>query len=1315
MPPIPPHLSAEKLGGAVLEYVDRNAYPDSEDVASAELPAAALPTLLGGIEKAREQVKTELRSLSSDAAPDVDGWIAQAKQLQADIERSRATAHDIVQQAEAGKTLKAHVADASSKVALLRKELTYNETLTHTIKQVQTASAHFDVAQEAVAQNEIVKGLDNMDAGTAVLGQLGPFQSSRAVEVLRRRANQLRSDMVQSATERWSQLLVVDTGDKAVTIKEGEIDTTVEALSRLDALDSAIIRFQKQFDHAIMKPRLTVGHLGGHAEVAVNGDTIKIQAGDKSTSVVDAVEDVRRAFEFLSGRLPTYIAVPVSETLVPSVADRLTSIWLDPSIPSSLDELAAFQEVLFKVSNVAGAIQELGLNGGQALQQWVERAPRNWLARRKEAALASVRLLCHQGVRNKKQVERVETQTVSRGDVMIGGDDTHEDWDAWDAGESDAPTEEPETKEAEPEDALEEEEEDVDASAWGIEDEDADTEAATEGQHEHEETAKTTEHEEKPKPSGEDEDEGEAWGWGDEDTEMHDGSASEATKSAHEQHQPPRTNGNAQKAPVEERELTLREAYTVTAIPDAIMDIIKQVVSDAEALAQPNFADSPIAPAGFGLYSVPTLVLAMYRATASTYYSKDEAANMLMYNDGSRLVDEIRNFLTEQAQKDQSSSLPLSSRPSSKLRLDSDIRAIEGFSKRAYGKEMESQRTILRDLLDSAQGFTNCTVPPFAGECDNAVAMTVDRIREVRRQWQGVLSHSALLQSLGSLLATVTNKIIVDIEDMNDISEEDSKRLRQFCDKVTTLNELFTQENAAGEKSDMTGVYSPNWLKFQYLSEILESSLADIKYLWTEGELKLEFEANEVVDLIEALFAESDYRRRAIAEIRRESMGDLRRYALSTLVNDLLENEKPVPFEFLINGQFLRTSIDDFLTENGISAEQTLTVEYVRALIPPLHVASFEHDDWVSDVDVLSSSSPAAQWASANVAQGQERILSACYDGLLRVWNPSTSEVLATSTSEGGHTSYATSAKFLTPRSIVSAGADRTLRVWSYTESDSAAHPSTIMPTLELYGHKASVDGIAVHAPSSRILSASADNTVGVWSTTPTSAPAAPANLLPSASAHANKRRKLAPKNSSTFKPVPQRGPLSLLAGHSGPVSAAIFAPNDATVAYSTSWDHTLKTWDLPTATCVDTRTTAQPLLSLTALKELNLLAAGTSARHITLVDPRAEARTVTALTLRGHTNAVVSLAADPQSAYGLVSGSHDGTCRIWDIRSVRSGAGEGGVGGGQVGEKGDSERRVGGEGVKVFGVTWDREVGIVSGGEDKRVQVNRGEGMVKT
>ncbi|KAK5681673.1 ribosome biogenesis protein ytm1 [Elasticomyces elasticus] len=405
---------------------------------------------------------------------------------------------------------------------------------------------------------------------------------------------------------------------------------------------------------------------------------------------------------------------------------------------------------------------------------------------------------------------------------------------------------------------------------------------------------------------------------------------------------------------------------------------------------------------------------------------------------------------------------------------------------------------------------------------------------------------------------------------------------------------------------------------------------------------------------------------------------ELKRYQLSTLVNRLLETEKPLPLEFLINGQFLRTSLDEFLTKNGISAETTLSVEYVKALIPPIYSASYEHDDWISSVDANS-----------------QRILSGSYDGQLRVWNMS-SEVVGTGQS---HSSSVKAAKFISPTQIASSGMDRTIRIWKYEDSQ-AAGAASLTPTLELYGHKASVDNIAVHGNSSRVLSASADHSIGLWSTKKAEAPAAPENLLPSA----NKRRKL-----SNAKQLPQRGPLSMLQGHQSQVGDVCFDEKDATVGYSASWDHSVKTWDLTTSTCVDTRTTAQSLFSICHLPESSLLATGTSARHITLIDPRASATTISAMTLRGHTNAVVSLARDPNTSYQMVSGSHDGTCRVWDIRSVRSEASD------RVGESvyvierdsAKGKRVVAGEGVKVFSVCWDKDVGIVSGSEDKQLQIN--------
>ncbi|KAI1614172.1 ribosome biogenesis protein ytm1 [Exophiala viscosa] len=421
-----------------------------------------------------------------------------------------------------------------------------------------------------------------------------------------------------------------------------------------------------------------------------------------------------------------------------------------------------------------------------------------------------------------------------------------------------------------------------------------------------------------------------------------------------------------------------------------------------------------------------------------------------------------------------------------------------------------------------------------------------------------------------------------------------------------------------------------------------------------------------------------------------------RRFTLSTLVNSLLKGDKPIPFEFLINGTYLRTSLDEYLSNNGISTETTLTVEYLRARIPPQYVASFEHDDWVSDVDVLSGDSP--------------RILSASYDGLLRVWNTS-SQVLVSSpnASKGGHGSFIKSAKFISPDKVVSGGFDRTLRLWKYIEQQEGVS-ATLTPQLELYGHKSSVDSVCAHSASGRILSASADHAVGLWSTRKGDAPSAPESLVPRSRAKDGKRRRL---NSDVT--LSQRGPLALMQQHTGQVSGVVFDINDPTVGYSTSWDQTVRTWDLVTASLVDTRTTSTALFCVEHMPSLQLIAAGSVSRVVKMVDPRVSAASVTAMTLKGHKNSVVSLARDPSNEYTIVSGSHDGTCRVWDVRSTRQEK-EGAVVSSLYtiprANVQNGSNLVVGDGVKVFAVCWDRDVGILSAGEDKMVQINNSDGQ---
>ncbi|KAK3325857.1 WD40-repeat-containing domain protein [Apodospora peruviana] len=447
---------------------------------------------------------------------------------------------------------------------------------------------------------------------------------------------------------------------------------------------------------------------------------------------------------------------------------------------------------------------------------------------------------------------------------------------------------------------------------------------------------------------------------------------------------------------------------------------------------------------------------------------------------------------------------------------------------------------------------------------------------------------------------------------------------------------------------------------------------------------------------------------------------DIRRYGLSRILNsESMLDTDGIPFDFLVDGSFLRTSLEDYLQANGLSLETNLTLQYVRSLIPPTYEASFEHDDWVSAVDVLSASSPAGRWSGDSFQRGQDRILSGSYDGLLRIWNAS-GQVSATSPSgsHGGHSASIKAARFLSNTQVASAGMDRTVRVWKYTETDQFSG-GELKPTLELYGHTGSIDSLEVDGQSKRILTASADGAIGFWTTSKSSAPEADASLLPNA--HTTKRRKISSSVSAAH-----RGPLSMMSIHTAPASAAVFDPKDRTVAYSVSQDRTVRTIDLTTGIVVSTLTTSNPLLSLCAISRASapLLAAGTSARHITIVDPRASATTTSVMTLRGHTNKVVSLYASPENDYSLVSGSHDGTCMIWDLRSVRPATKDEGMG--SVSEPayvieresikqtaGSKKKATAGDGCKVFSVVWDKELGIFSGGEDKKIQINKGRNVV--
>ena len=224
------------LKDAIVHSVEHGTYPESEEISSAELPPSVYSDLLTNLQTARDEVKVwvshssahrtqsnrqtqaDIRQLSKDVAPDVDGWIAQAKKLQEDIERSKATARDIVQEAEAGKRLKAEASEAANKAALLEKEVSFSETLVHTLQQLKDLKQVLNCCQDAMVQGDLATALATLKQFDASISDLAAVENTRAYDLLQKRCRGLKDALAEQSTRRARLLVDVSVVEKRLVV-----------------------------------------------------------------------------------------------------------------------------------------------------------------------------------------------------------------------------------------------------------------------------------------------------------------------------------------------------------------------------------------------------------------------------------------------------------------------------------------------------------------------------------------------------------------------------------------------------------------------------------------------------------------------------------------------------------------------------------------------------------------------------------------------------------------------------------------------------------------------------------------------------------------------------------------------------------------------------------------------------------------------------------------------------------------------------------------------------------------------------------------
>lgn len=370
----------------------------------------------------------------------------------------------------------------------------------------------------------------------------------------------------------------------------------------------------------------------------------------------------------------------------------------------------------------------------------------------------------------------------------------------------------------------------------------------------------------------------------------------------------------------------------------------------------------------------------------------------------------------------------------------------------------------------------------------------------------------------------------------------------------------------------------------------------------------------------------------------------LARYGLSEVVNRLLNLEKPVPFDFLIDGEFLRSSVIQYLEVRKLSSEQVLNVEYVFALSEPEQKEVDETPDWIcSLVPLQKLPSP---WFAAASFDGTVRL----YEGTesratVRLCDAGLTHLAALSIEEGkgGY--------------LVGAGQDGSLRCAALKIGSAPAigSPATLPgPSCQ------SAQAAAISEDGTLLAGAGWSHEVLVWNAEPDLF-AAPS----SSTGSAVKRKKPSGEGPASHEPKFR------LQGHTQVVSSLLFGASDRFpfTLLSGSWDCSVRVWDIAAASCVCNWPVARAVTSF-SISPITPPQIATSHEdgHVSLWDVRApQHRTVPgAVSLDAsaglplasaqtpHRRLASQVVWNPEDSTRIASVGHDGQLCILDPRSPK-------------------------------------------------------------
>ncbi|KAL7518263.1 hypothetical protein ACHAWX_003110 [Stephanocyclus meneghinianus] len=373
----------------------------------------------------------------------------------------------------------------------------------------------------------------------------------------------------------------------------------------------------------------------------------------------------------------------------------------------------------------------------------------------------------------------------------------------------------------------------------------------------------------------------------------------------------------------------------------------------------------------------------------------------------------------------------------------------------------------------------------------------------------------------------------------------------------------------------------------------------------------------------------------------------------------------PIPFDFLLSSKLLRLPLDAAVRKEGLSTEHAIELFYFPARLPPMKDGEGESvPDWIMSMDYFGSEDE--KW-------GYGVLFTGCADGIVRSFSCRNDGLVHPTSSITAHTGpihCLSTVKFnsqneSSPILVATGSMDQTLVTHEYKTDEEKSNTSTFdLHAVYSGGHSNSINSVALcnnHDHGIVMASGDWDGGLAIWNIPMDSN--GDINETGHDESLTNKRLKGSNHKHIRTKStnIQEVKPRSSTKAHSSNISGICFGYNNPNTVLTSSWDHSLKVYDTQRMDCILSMNGSRVVTSMSRCMNGNVVGTGCADCMVRLWDMRVGGAgnaiggvgQVSDKALRqSHKSWVSGVQWSPTDPFVLASTSHDGTLKVWDIRS---------------------------------------------------------------